>query len=177
MQRHRDRIKVVVEEVRVGVLGDLCRYVSEQALQRQHVDPRRHRQAGARVPQIVRRDRLHSRLFHRADEPPVGRLRTRQIPAVAPANTRSPGALSLHCRDRSSRTNSGTGTERALRPLVGPTAWRAPSWTAFCDTVSRLHRNSTSRTRSATATRAYCQPIDPGTPLRGLGHPGGYPAP
>jgi hypothetical protein len=35
--------------------------------------------------------------------------------------------LPRHCAESSSRTKAGTGTERALRPFVGPTAWVTPS--------------------------------------------------
>src|SRR5208283_3397818 len=65
-----------------------------------------------------------------ANHPPSDFGRGRYPPSD-PGNTRSPGALPLHCADNSSRTNPGTGTDRALRPLVGPTAWSTPSWTAF----------------------------------------------
>lgn len=51
-----------------------------------------------------------------ANHPPSDFGRGRYLPS-GPANTRSPVALARHCTDSSSSTNTGTGTERALRTL------------------------------------------------------------
>jgi hypothetical protein len=92
-----------------------------------------------------------ARLTAAANHPSDDFGRGRYLPS-RPGNTKASAVLPPHRCDSSSRTKAGTGTDRAVRPLVRPTAWSTPSWTAFSDTMSRRRRNSTSRTLSAMAS-------------------------
>src|ERR1700732_859758 len=72
------------------------------------------------MPQVVRRDRRTSAAFTALVNHPFVDFGRGRYPPSDPGNTRSPGALPRHWIDSSSKTNTGTGTERALPPLVGP---------------------------------------------------------
>jgi hypothetical protein len=89
MQRGRNRVQIVVKQVRVGVQRDFGRLVSKHPLQRKHIDPGTDRETRAGVAQIMRSDRLRARSLDRPPEPPVRRLRTRTSGRVA-----IPGAVS-----------------------------------------------------------------------------------
>ncbi len=82
MQSDRHGVEIVVEQVRVGVEGDLRRLVPEHQLKRQDVDACGHRQRGASVPSVVGRYRLDLGACDCPGELSPLRLRPCQIAAV-----------------------------------------------------------------------------------------------
>jgi hypothetical protein len=79
IKSRRDGIEVCVEKVGVDPQRHAGVFVPEHPRQCQHVDPGTDRQAGAAVPQIVRRNRLYPGSFDSPPEPSIGRLRPRGI--------------------------------------------------------------------------------------------------
>jgi len=81
VQGGRDGLQIVVKQVGVHVQRHRCARVPEHPLDRLDVGPRRHRQAGGAVPQVVGRHPRHARYGDGFDEPPVG-ARSFEVSAI-----------------------------------------------------------------------------------------------
>ena len=82
VQGDRNRLQVVIEQVRVDVERHRRRGMAEHLLDGLDVRTRRHRETGGGVAKVVRRGVRHAGFGDRFDKPPACRVRSLQVPAI-----------------------------------------------------------------------------------------------